>query len=334
MCFLEVLWAVKKSTPQSPALSVPRDCYFHRASYYVCDSIIYYTIKNFFFSLKSTLVPSKRLYIPGLQTRTESSGEKACGRRAGRAPPGPEGGREGGGGVWQLRTGRRTERKVPTSWSGFEAKVWQICEALAEGEGSTPARSKFLCTRASLRGTLGVRSPVKGGFCLIFVLFLTKRLGWTLICFLPKVENLCHRSGVWKVNISTEAQGRRWHTHARAGHGGLEPRKWEPGATTFKRMCGTWGWGCVWEFSACAAGSRGEAGERRPAVETARVPGMPRGGGVGSNEFEWGAAALSAPFSSDAWSHQSSGTEGITCASGAPRRDRAEKSPKNRQKIT
>lgn len=80
-------------------------------------------------------MPSKRLYIPGLQTRTESSGEKACGRRAGRAPPGPEGGREGGGGVWQLRTGRRTERKVPTSWSGFEAKVWQICEALVEGEG-------------------------------------------------------------------------------------------------------------------------------------------------------------------------------------------------------
>lgn len=123
------------------------------------------------------------------------------------------------------------------------------------------------------------------------------------------------------------------HTRTRRtrGTGTEEVRAWRHDVSAHVRGVGVGG---VWEFSACAAGSRGEAGERRPAVETARVPGMPRGGGVGSNEFEWGAAALSAPFSSDAWSHQSSGTEGITCASGAPRRDRAEKSPKNRQKIT
>lgn len=44
------------------------------------------------------------------------------------------------------------------------------------------------------------------------------------------------------------------------------------------------------EVSACATGSRegGEWGGKTAgtAVETARFPGMPRGGGVGSNEFE------------------------------------------------
>lgn len=41
------------------------------------------------------------------------------------------------------------------------------------------------------------------------------------------------------------------------------------------------------EVSACATGSReGGGGATGTAVETARFPGMPRGGGVGSNEFE------------------------------------------------
>lgn len=122
-----------------------------------------------------------------------------------------------------------------------------------------------------------VRSQVKGGVCACFC--LTRRLRWTLMCFLPKAETLCVTGVVSERRTSPLRRksdaGTHTHTRSRKDTRGLEPRKWSPAPRRLCACAGAWGEGRGRSFPHAQQGSGGGGGGGGRRRQLWRQPAFP-----------------------------------------------------------